>query len=92
MATDLHCPKCHASMRSVERNGVVIDRCNECGGVFLDRGELEHLIRAESAWEHSHAPSSRGFRDDDDDDDERHQGRPRKKSRRNFLEDLFDFG
>jgi Zn-finger nucleic acid-binding protein len=35
-------------MRSYERNGIVIDQCAECRGVFLDRGELEKLIDAES--------------------------------------------
>ena len=37
-------------MRSYERNGVHVDQCTECRGVFLDRGELERLIDAENAW------------------------------------------
>jgi len=37
-------------MRSYERNGVVLDQCTECRGVFLDRGELERLIDAEAAY------------------------------------------
>jgi Zn-finger nucleic acid-binding protein len=81
-------------MRTMDRSGVVLERCSECGGIFLDRGELERLMRAESEY-NAHQP--RGFRDDDDDydDDYRehgHQGRPRKRRRKNFLEDLFDFG
>jgi uncharacterized protein len=92
---DLQCPKCQSPMRHIERNGVVIDRCNECGGVLLDRGELEHLIRAEAVYMDDRPAGSRGFHADDDDDDDdyrrSHQGRPRKK-RRNFLEDIFDFG
>ena len=47
-AQELVCPKCNGSMRSYERNGVVVDQCQECRGVFLDRGELEKLIEAES--------------------------------------------
>lgn len=50
MATELACPKCQASMRSYERNGIQIDQCTECRGIFLDRGELERLIDAESAF------------------------------------------
>lgn len=38
-------------MRSYERNGVTIDQCTECRGVFLDRGELVRLIDAEAAYE-----------------------------------------
>jgi Zn-finger nucleic acid-binding protein len=44
----LICPKCRGEMRSYERNGVVIDQCSECRGTFLDRGELESLLDAES--------------------------------------------
>lgn len=44
------CPKCQGSMRQYERNGVTIDQCTECRGVFLDRGELERLVDAEAAF------------------------------------------
>lgn len=42
-------------MRQYERNGVTIDQCTECRGIFLDRGELERLIDAEQAWERAPA-------------------------------------
>ncbi|GIG69810.1 TFIIB-type zinc ribbon-containing protein [Phytomonospora endophytica] len=45
---EMTCPKCHGRMRQFERNGVHIDQCTECRGIFLDRGELEHLIDAEN--------------------------------------------
>jgi Zn-finger nucleic acid-binding protein len=37
-------------MRAYERNGVTVDQCTECRGIFLDRGELERLTEAENAW------------------------------------------
>lgn len=40
------CPKCRGQMRSYERNGVVIDQCDDCRGIFLDRGEIDRLIDA----------------------------------------------
>lgn len=43
----LTCPKCAGSMRTYERNGITIDQCTDCRGIFLDRGELERLIEAE---------------------------------------------
>jgi hypothetical protein len=46
----LTCPKCGGAMRSYERNGITIDQCNGCRGVFLDRGELERLIDAENDY------------------------------------------
>lgn len=45
----MECPKCHAPMRTYERNGIHVDQCTECRGVFLDRGELDHLISLEAA-------------------------------------------
>jgi uncharacterized protein len=54
---ELTCPKCHGTMRTYERNGVHVDQCTECRGIFLDRGELDRLIDAENAW-HGGAPSA----------------------------------
>jgi Zn-finger nucleic acid-binding protein len=47
---DLTCPKCSGTMRTYERNGVHVDQCADCRGIFLDRGELERLVDAENAW------------------------------------------
>ena len=47
---ELTCPKCQGVMRSYERNGVTIDQCTECRGIFLDRGELDRLVDAENSW------------------------------------------
>lgn len=54
---ELTCPKCHGAMRTYERNGVHVDQCADCRGIFLDRGELDRLIDAENAW-HSGAPAA----------------------------------
>ena len=48
--TGLTCPKCSGRWDSHDRNGVMIDECAGCQGVFLDRGELERLIDAESDY------------------------------------------
>jgi uncharacterized protein len=55
-AMELICPKCNNAMRQYERNGVTVDRCAECGGIFLDRGELEQLIASENSWYQSQPP------------------------------------
>ena len=47
---ELTCPKCQGRMRSYERSGITVDQCTECRGIFLDRGELEHLADAETAF------------------------------------------
>ena len=93
----IECPKCSSEMHRIERSGVLVDRCTGCGGIFLDRGELEQLIQAENAYI---ARSGSSFDDDDDDDQDWDRDRDRdprsygkkRKSRRGFLEDLLDFG
>jgi Zn-finger nucleic acid-binding protein len=37
-------------MRSYERNGVHVEQCDTCRGIFLDHGELEALTRAEAQF------------------------------------------
>ncbi|HOC14487.1 MAG TPA: zf-TFIIB domain-containing protein [Propionicimonas sp.] len=44
------CPKCGGPMRTYERNGIHLEQCSGCRGVFLDFGELEHLTQLESRF------------------------------------------
>ena len=43
----LHCPKCDGRLFEINHEGVLIDRCNKCNGVWLDAGELERLTKHE---------------------------------------------
>jgi Zn-finger nucleic acid-binding protein len=93
-------------MRQYERSGVVVDQCTECRGIFLDRGELEKLVDAETAY---HAPAAAAappppqyqqqpaqyqqpYRKYDSDDYPRYgQGHGYPpKKRKSFLGELFD--
>ena len=87
MQSTMYCPKCSGDMVPVRRSGVLVDRCTDCSGVFLDRGELEKIValeqQAEERWEDD--------RDVDDDDyGDRGRGGRRKSRKRSFFEDLFD--
>ena len=42
------CPLCARALMPVERQGVEIDLCGNCGGMWLDSGELSELIRREA--------------------------------------------
>ncbi|MGW1153700.1 TFIIB-type zinc ribbon-containing protein [Streptomyces rubiginosohelvolus] len=53
----MQCPKCHAQMNTYNRNGVQIEQCNGCRGIFLDYGELESLTRLESQWAQQAPPA-----------------------------------
>lgn len=55
------CPRCEHDLQKLELNGITVDVCLECIGVWLDAGELESLIRAgrehsldgdDSLWAH----------------------------------------
>ena len=86
-------------MRTYERNGVTVDQCNDCRGVYLDRGELDRLIDAEASTVAPVPP-----RGDRDFDDEYRRERDRsweaygghgghgghKPKRRGFLSEIFD--
>ncbi|NUS43688.1 MAG: zf-TFIIB domain-containing protein [Mycobacteriaceae bacterium] len=47
----MKCPKCPGMMQTYERNGVHIEQCNSCRGIFLDYGELESLTRMEAQYQ-----------------------------------------
>lgn len=47
-AKRLECPRGDGKMTAVTFEGVEIDRCETCGGVWLDKGELEQLRQKES--------------------------------------------
>jgi hypothetical protein len=85
-------------MRTYERNGVHVDQCSQCGGLFLDRGELERLTAAESAHYAAPAPAAPAPpryeepRHEQPRYEQPRQGghHPPHKRRKNFLEELFD--
>lgn len=40
----MDCPNCSAQLTMADRQGVEIDFCPQCRGVWLDRGELDKII------------------------------------------------
>lgn len=43
------CPKCHAVMSKEIQQTIIYDKCSDCGGVWLDKTELESLATMASA-------------------------------------------
>ncbi len=39
----MHCPKCGNFMRAVAYQGITVDRCSKCNGLWFDKNELEQL-------------------------------------------------
>jgi hypothetical protein len=79
----MNCPVCSVELKMTDRQGVEIDYCPQCRGVWLDRGELDKIIeRSTSIPEESieyREPQYKGYR-------------YKKHKRKSFLGDLFDLG
>ena len=43
-AIDLRCPKCPGHLEGYTFEGFALDRCNTCGGIWMDRGEMEDVV------------------------------------------------
>jgi Zn-finger nucleic acid-binding protein len=95
----MNCPRCsNVVLTEQQREGLVVDLCAACRGIWLDRGELEKLIsRATREFDeldevapHSERTPTREVRYRERDHDER--GRAPKKKRRwvDTLGELFD--
>jgi uncharacterized protein len=77
----LLCPACMVELSIPERQGVEIDYCPKCRGVWLDRGELDKIIdRSTDALSPRQTNTEREPR-----------GSSRLHRRKSFLEELFDF-
>ena len=90
----MKCPSCEVELTMAERQGIEIDYCPQCRGVWLNRGELDKIIeRSSPGVSATTAPAWRGqeyekrrHKHEEGDGDE-YYGKRRKKS---FLSDLFD--
>ena len=50
-AVGMPCPVCKVPLVMSDRQGVEIDYCPQCRGVWLDRGELDKIIERSAAAE-----------------------------------------
>ena len=59
------CPVCEVPLSMTERQGIEIDFCPDCRGVWLDRGELDKIIeRSAPDVAPQRVPEPRGYNDD----------------------------
>lgn len=91
----MKCPNCEETLVMTERQGVEIDYCPKCRGVWLDKGELDKIIdkatAANTQEQQGSVPppqqpySGGGYYEGG------HHGGYRGKHRKGFLGNLFDF-
>ena len=102
----MKCPNCDETLVMTDRQGIEIDYCPKCRGVWLDKGELDKIIERSSSLQANQQvqqnDEDRRRRDDDDDDDDDDdnggglfnrggKGTNRNGRRGGFLGNLFDF-
>lgn len=93
----MRCPTDSATLVMSERNGIEIDYCPECRGVWLDRGELDKIIDRAQPQQQTPAPAH--YAPPAQQQPQQYappaqhgygQQYPPKKKRENWLSELFD--
>ena len=88
----MQCPIDDTTLAMTERQGIEIDYCPTCRGVWLDRGELDKLIDAgSSAAASTYRPDQPSPQRYKEHPDERTYKYEKKRKKDSFLGDLFDF-
>jgi hypothetical protein len=100
----MKCPICdNVDLQMTERQGVEIDYCPKCRGVWLDRGELDKIIEKSTASNSVPMPERNqgmpmnnnnqgGYYDDHNDHYDKHgYGHGKKRKKEGLLGELFDF-
>ena len=99
----MQCPNDQTTLAMTERQGIEIDYCPTCRGVWLDKGELDKLIaNSEASTPMTQAPEQRSYQQPQQSPPPYRDDRPRagydvsgyygkKKKKESFIGDLFDF-
>jgi Zn-finger nucleic acid-binding protein len=89
----MKCPIDNSDLVMSDRQGIEIDYCPKCRGVWLDRGELDKIIERSASDDgprQSRSDDDARYRSSDDRGYGRQQDyRPRKK--KSLLGEIFDF-
>jgi len=80
----MQCPVCRVPLAMSDRQGIEIDYCPQCRGVWLDRGELDKIIErsAVPASAPQPAPSHAAWGGQ--------SGHGHYRKRKSWLDELFD--
>ena len=90
----MKCPTCPEVMLVMaDRQGIEIDYCPQCRGVWLDRGELDKLIEKSASTQNTQAvrpDDSRESRDNYRESRDDYRKDHYHKKRKSFLSEIFD--
>jgi len=86
----MNCPVCNEQLLISDKQGIEIDYCPKCRGIWLDRGELEKIIERSNSFQSENRPLQKY--NDDDDYHYKYKDKDYKyKKKKGFLGDIFDF-
>ena len=83
----MKCPHCDVMLVMTDKQGVEIDYCPQCRGVWLDRGELDKIIERSAGYDQEKAVRNSGSPElrHGHHEKDNHHGK-----RKSFLMELFD--
>jgi Zn-finger nucleic acid-binding protein len=55
----INCPKDQVPMIKKTSQGITIDKCKKCGGIWLDKGEIENIVKKIEAHQKKMAKSKK---------------------------------
>lgn len=90
----MDCPVCEVELKIADRQGIEIDYCAKCRGVWLDRGELDKIIERSSEAMGSSGEFRQEVRPTFREDRSSHYGHHKhykRRKRRSLLSELLDF-
>jgi hypothetical protein len=88
----MKCPVCSVDLMMSERQGIEIDYCPQCRGVWLDRGELDKIIERSTSYQQGEDRGKSEHKREYE-DKSKHHGHDEYKNKhkkRSFFEEIFD--
>lgn len=91
----MNCPICHVALVISDKQGIEIDYCPQCRGIWLDRGELDKIIERSAIQGQNPVYGSNQSNNQhrNDYDHNRYHGNSdyyKQHKQKNWLSDLFD--
>ena len=95
----MKCPNCNETLVMADRQGIEIDYCPKCRGVWLDKGELDKIIERTADYQgpqgdqyqqppqQPYPPQGGQYKDPY----YKHDPHYKHKKKKGFLGDFFDF-
>jgi len=94
----MNCPKCYEPLRIADRQGIEVDYCPDCRGVWLDKGELDKIIERTLSYagppkDRYHEPDESRFHSKSDYKQyKKYNKKYKKKYKKNhIIKEIFDF-